>query len=85
MATLVFRRHARKVYVYYTDPKSGKLKQVERRETKHLDGQPPEVAQAWVEQWERNHGMVRDRVKRMTLKPGDKLSGLWQQYVDFKA
>jgi integrase len=84
MATLVFRRNSRKVYIYYSDKRTGKLRQVERKLTKHLDGQPPEVAQAWMEQWERDNGIVRDRVNRKLLKEGDKLSGLWRQYQDFK-
>lgn len=85
MASIVWRRKTRKVYIYYTDPKNGVLKQAPRKETKHLDGQPPEVAEAWRDQWEQAHGIVRDRVSRTSLKEGDKLLQLWQQYQEYKA
>jgi hypothetical protein len=73
MASIHWRRKSRKVYIYYTDPKTGKFTQLARSETKHLDGKPPHVAHAWLEKWEKEHGIVRNHVVRKTLKDGDEL------------
>jgi integrase len=85
MATIFYRRKSRKVYIYYTDPKDKKLKQVERKLTKHLDGQPIKVVEAWRDEWEKKHGISRDRVNRSTLKKDDRLMKQWKRYQDFKA
>lgn len=84
MASIFFRRSARKVYVYYQHPKTGRQTQVPRKLLKHLDGKPKELVEAWVRDWEEKHGLLRDRVERVTLKDTDKLSALWRQYLDFK-
>lgn len=84
MASIVWRRNSRKVYIYYHDKNTNKLKQIAREETKHLDGQSPTAVQAWVDKWEEEHGIVRDRAARINLKPGDTLLALWKQYQDYK-
>lgn len=77
-------RRGGKTYVYYHDSGSGKLRQVPRKLTKHLDGQPLHTAEEWVKQWEMDHGHVVDRAERINVKPDDKLLALWKQYQDFK-
>jgi integrase len=68
------------VYVYYTDKATGKIMQLPRAMTKHLDGKPPAVQQKWLEDWEKDHGMSRDRSVRIHLREGDKLLALWEHY-----
>lgn len=80
MAFLKERPGRAGIYVYYHDRASGRLKQLARKLTKHLDGKPMEEVQAWLEAWERKHGLARDRSERMNLAPGDKLQALWDQY-----
>lgn len=80
MAFPVWRRTNRKVYVYFNDPRSNKLTQLPRSETKHLDGLPEADVRAWVGAWEKSHGVLRDRAGRVNLKETDKLHSLWLQY-----
>jgi len=83
MAYVVFRRKSRKVYVYYADPKDGgKVKQLDRDKTKHLDGKPVDHIHKWVGDWEREQGRLKDHVKRTTLRDGDPVVKLWKQYVE---
>lgn len=75
------KRFGRKgIYAYYHDRTTGKLKQIPRSLTRHLDDKPFSEAQAWIEAWNKDHGMVRDKSNRMHLKETDKLLGLWVHY-----
>lgn len=85
MAFIHPRRGSQKIYVYYHDRNTGKLKQLPRKLTRHLDGQPREVADQWVREWEEQHGRIVERSNRIHLKEGDKLSGLWKAYQAQKA
>lgn len=80
MAFIDSRPGRRGYYVYYHDKNSGKLKQIPRKDTKHLDGKPIAEAQAWVDAWERKHGVARDRSQRMNLHESDLLAALWDRY-----
>jgi integrase len=80
MAFVQWRRNKKKVYVYYVDPSTGRQVQLPREQTKHLDGQPADAVFAWVEQWEREHGLTRARAERTVLKDDDLLAKLWARY-----
>lgn len=73
------------MYVYFNDRASGKLRQLERKLTRHLDGHPKEEVEAWVEQWEKDKGVTRARASRMHLTEGSVINTLWKQYQDAKA
>jgi integrase len=79
MASILWRRE-KQVTVYYFDANKGRSVQLPRKETKHLDGLPPEQVRKWVDDWERAHGRTRDRSERVTLAEDDRLSRLWNQY-----
>lgn len=81
MAFPVFRRKTKKVYVYYTDPKNNhKLVQLPREQTEHLDGKPADEVYAWVEKFEAEHGIARNRAIRKILQEDDPLAVLWRKY-----
>lgn len=84
MAFPVWRRKNQRVYVYFHDVNSNKLKQVSRKLTKILDGVPKAEVHAWVQKWEADNGKAVHRAERMHLKVTDNLSALWLQYQDFK-
>lgn len=79
MAFPVWRRK-KQVTVYYYDVERRRQVPLPRKQTKHLDGKSAEAVQAWIEDWERDHGKLRDRVERTNLKDYDKLALLWRQY-----
>jgi integrase len=80
MAFPQWRRGSRRVYVYYSDPNTHRLRQLPRPQTKHLDGQPPEQVHAWVEEWTAKNGVAHDRSQRLHVAPGDKIATLWRHY-----
>lgn len=80
MAFVNYRRKNKSVHVYYYDKSTAKLVQLPRSQTKHLDGKPADEVQAWVEKWEKEHGVAKERGTREVLKDDDKLLALWRQY-----
>lgn len=80
MAFALLRRAKKLVHVYYHDRSTGKLVQLPRSQTKHLDGKPQDEINAWVEKWERSHGMAKERANREILRNEDRLLALWKQY-----
>ena len=80
MAFVHFRRARKLVHIYYHDRSTGKLVQLPRTQTKHLDGKPTDEVYAWVEKWEKEHGMSKDRAARENLSEDDQLLVLWKQY-----
>lgn len=79
MASVQWRRN-KQVTVYYYDNQLGKLTQVPREITKHLDGKPKDFVYKWVEDWEKKHGRLRARSERSTLSEDDLLFTLWTEY-----
>jgi integrase len=69
-----------KVYVYYHSAATNRLAQVPRELTQHLDGHPEQEIEAWIRQWESQHGRVRERSNRIHLGSGDKLTAVWIDY-----
>lgn len=80
MAFIKTRPGRKGVYVYFYDRSTGKLNQVDREKTKHLDDLPAHEQQAWLEAWEAEHGMAKERIKRTQLKPDEELAELWRAY-----
>lgn len=80
MAFSVRRRRNNKVYVYYHDKLRGKLVQVPREKTKHLDLTTPLKVDEWVLNWERENGQVVDRIQRKILQETSEISILWKRY-----
>ena len=80
MAFIVKRKGRKGIYALYHDRSSGKQVQIPRKLTSHLDNLPIEEAQAWVDKWEANHGMVVQRSQRINLAEDDRLNKLWERY-----
>jgi integrase len=84
MAT-ISRRKGRKhdrIYITFYDVKKGRIVQVPRSKTKHLDGLSQEQVQAWVDDWEATSGKKRERIDRFLLKSNDPLAQWWASYQD---
>lgn len=85
MAFIDKRKGRKGVYVYYHESGTGKLKQLPRKLTKHLDNKPPIEAQAWLEDWEKSHGKTVDRANRIHLRSDERLQTLWSKYQSERA
>ena len=85
MATIQFRRGSNRVTIYYYDPKRQKTLQIPRKDTRHLDGLPIDQVQAWVTEFEKSHGLEKDRIKRVRLDREDDLQQWWEAYQSDRA
>lgn len=79
------RRRGSKVYVYFLDPGTGKLRQLPREETRHLDAQADGVVERWVQEWEDSNGMQATRSRLRTTFSTDEIESLWKAYMDERA
>lgn len=80
MAHFHRRRGTNRVYVYYWNGRAGKLVQLPRAETEHLDEESDRAVNLWVRQWEKDHGREKAIIKRVKLGRL-KLAGLWAAYL----
>lgn len=83
MATIVFRRKSRKVYVYVWDKKLGKQVQVSRAITKQWDNLPEPDARKQIEEWEASQA-DRYKVKRKTAFSDSLATQLFSQYKEHR-
>ena len=78
------RRRNGKIYVYYTDPETGKIRQVPRADTSHLDAMRDDAIHTWLWDWEDNNGVASTRSRARSTFSTDEIERLWSAFMEEK-
>lgn len=76
------RKRGSKVTIYFYSKEKGRQQTIPRELTRHLDSEPDEVIEKWMDEFSEREGIQRLRARRRATSRADELSRLFEIHME---